>query len=469
MALSELVGVGGTGMMRAVAWHNVLARLGLHVPLVVVHDLGCVISGMGRAGPISKGMGDVRLGEAWRQLLVEVADTDLARVSSPWKHRDAMVGAVLARALSSLVPHLPEDARLRRGVELPVEVLNYIRIDPRSAYARYEQDVALAWLRTLCHHRLLVLLELEQIDIDALRLLGLFRGEQAGVGGIDLADLYSVLVNPNLSDMIDFSLELLPSLLEVKRDMGHQSFGIDGYSSIERTGTFDSLLLSQLAFDDEEFAQKYIHRELFYYTHERQFEHDRRTHYILVDGSASMRGVREVFARGLALALSKRLNVLGETCILRFFDSRLHDGVRVGEDGFAEVPYVLQFRAERGRNYAAVIRQLNAELSAPRRRDTNPLVYLITHGECQFPADEIAVLTAKAPVYGVFILPHGDLNLPYVNALHRVHVIDRQALALGKRASYAREIIDAVESDLGAASSSAMWRAPRGFEPRGGY
>src|SRR5690606_29242669 len=112
-----------------------------------------------------------------------------------------------------------------------------------------------------------------------------------------------------------------------------------------------------------------------------------------------MRGVREVFARGLALALCKRLALLGEHVILRFFDSRLYEGVRVGAQGHAEVPYVLQFRAEHGRNYARVIRQLNAELSAPRRGGVGGgggkvLVYLLTHGECQLPPDDVAALAA---------------------------------------------------------------------------
>ncbi|MFY0542003.1 hypothetical protein [Nannocystis pusilla] len=75
-----------------------------------------------------------------------------------------------------------------------------------------------------------------------------------------------------------------------------------------------------------------------------------------------------MFARGLALALCKRLALLGEHVILRFFDSRLYEGVKVGAQGHAEVPYVLQFRAEHGRNYARVIRQINAELSARAAR-----------------------------------------------------------------------------------------------------
>jgi hypothetical protein len=207
-------------------------------------------------------------------------------------------------------------------------------------------------------------------------------------------------------------------------------------------------VLSQLAYDDAVFEQKLVDHELFYYTHEKQYESEQRTHHVLVDGSASMRGVREVFARGLALALCKRLALLGEDVRLRFFDSRLYEGVQVGAAGHAEVPYVLQFRAERGRNYASVIRQLNAELSSPRRSPGQVLVYLLTHGECQFPPDEVQSLSMRAPIYGVYILPSGPLELSYLESLHRIHVIDEDAISHARRATRAREIISEVESDL---------------------
>lgn len=460
LALSELDGVGPMALMRAVAWHNVLARLGIAVPLVVVHDVGCLLCGLGRPASVAQGIGDPRLGEAWRQLLVELAETELVRQPAAWKHRDPMVGVVLARILASVSPQLPEDARVARPRELPVDVVQYARIDPRSAYTRYDQELALAWLRTMSSHRLLPLLETEQIDVDALRLLGLFRAGTTGVAGVDLADLYNVILSPQLADVIDFSLELLPSLLEVRREMGQQTFGIDGYASIERVGHIDNMVLTQLAYDDEMFEQRFVDRELFYYTHEKQYENERRIHYVLVDGSASMRGVREVFARGLALALCKRLALLGEEVVLRFFDSRLYEGVKVGAAGHVEVPYVLQFRAERGRNYAAVIRQLNAELAAPRARGgASALVYMLTHGEAQFPAADVQLLSTRAPIYGVFILPRGPLNLGYLDAVHRVHVIDDEAIAHGRRASRAKQIISEVESDL---EGAARNRAARG-------
>lgn len=447
LALSQLEGAGALALMRAVAWHNALARLGYAVPLVIVYDLGCLIAGLGRPAAQLRGLGDAEVCEQWRRLLVELADSELVRTQAGWKHRDPMVGVVLARVFSAVIPQLPEDVRVLRPRLLPVDVVQYTRVEPHSAFNRYEQTTAMAWLSTITTHRLLPILEIEQVDLDALRLLGLFRSGDA-LPGVDLADLYNVIISPSLADVVDFSMELLPSLLEVRREAGHQSFSIDGYASIERRGKLDDLVLTQLALDEDVFEQKLVDNELFYFTHEKQMENERRTHQVLVDGSASMRGVREVFARGLALALCKRLALLGEDVHLRFFDSQLYEGVKVSATGSAEVPYALQFRAERGRNYARVIRQLNQELAVPRRRGGRALIYLLTHGECQIPPEEVQLLASRAPVYGVFILPSGPLELPYLESLHRVHAIDDDAISHGRRAHKARQIIDEVQTDL---------------------
>jgi hypothetical protein len=448
LALSQIDGAGSLALMRAVAWQGILARLGYAVPLVVIHDLGCLIAGLGAPASHVRGIAERELCDAWRALLVELADSELVASQAGWKHRDSMVGVVLARILAAITPQLPEAIRVLRPIELPSDATLYLRVEPSTAFNRYDPGQAIAWLDTMVSARLLSILAVEQLDVDALRLFGLFRGGPGEAAtGVDLADLYSVMISPALGDVIDFSMELLPSILEVRRDAGQQAFSIDGYASIERRGNLDDLVLSQLALDEDIFEQKLVDNELFYFTHEKQVENEERTHLVLVDGSASMRGVREVFARGLALALCKRLALLGEKVVLRFFDSRLYEGVEVGADSHAEVPYVLQFRAEHGRNYARVIRQLNGELAGPRRGSGKVLVYILTHGECQLPTEEVQVLAGRAPLYGVFILPSAGLELPYLDFLHRVHVIDRDALSIGNRAERARQIIQSVEAD----------------------
>lgn len=449
LALSQLGETTSLALLRAAVWQTTLARLGTWVPLVVVHDLGCLITNLGRPGPSARKLVEPELGAAWHHLLSELSQTDLLRSHAAWKHRDSLIAMVLAKIVNVIRPQLPEEIRFLRPLEIPSDLSQYTRIDANSAFTRHDQKQAISWLQTLIREHLLVLITVEQLDVGAIRLLSLFRGNANATSGndlVDLVDLYNVALSPVLSDVVDFSMELLPSILEVKRDAGQQVFSIDGYAAIERRGHLNNLLLSQLALDDDAFEQRLVDQELFYFAHEKQLENEQYLHYVLIDGSASMRGVREVFARGLALALCKRLALLGEQVSLHFFDSRLYEGVRVGASGQAEIAYLLQFRAERGRNYTRVIRQLNAELSSPRRGRNRAVIYIITHGECQFPREEVQKLALRAPIYGVFILPSTSLQLAYADLLYRVYTIDAESTSIGKRATKARQIIDDVES-----------------------
>ncbi|RMG95563.1 MAG: hypothetical protein D6705_13440 [Deltaproteobacteria bacterium] len=451
LALSETMGASGVAVVRALAWQRIVARLGVSVPLVVVHDVGAVLVGLARPSPRTRGRASAEIAEGWRRLLQDLETTSLARTHGAWKHRDAMVGVVLARILGGVFPQLPEPLRAIRPRIGTLDLHAVGRIDVADAFARRDTSHAQVWLDALARNRLLLVLEVEQIDIDALRLIGLFGGaEQAVLGGFALSDLYQTIRDPSLADVVDFSLELLPSLLEVQRRTGQQTFGLDGYAAIERRGKLDDMVLSQLAYDDEVFEQKLVDRELFFYTHEKQLENEERLHLVLVDGSASMRGVREVFARGLALALGKRLALLGDAVELRFFDARIYEGVAVTGSGIAEVPYVLRFRAEHGRNYARVAEQLQRELASGRYAHRSVVVYFLSHGSCRFPPETVFAMAGRVHLHGVFILPEAPLDLPYLDALTRVHVLDEQAVSTGQRSVHARRIIAAAEQGVGA-------------------
>ena len=233
-------------------------------------------------------------------------------------------------------------------------------------------------------------------------------------------------------------------MLETKRASGMQVFSVDGYAGIERQGSIDSVVLSEFAFDQDIFEQKVIDNELYYYGHEKHRADERRLQYVLVDSSASMRGQRQVFARGLALTLVKKLSLKGDEVWLRFFDSRLYEIIRIDERKEASVPYLLCFRSERGRNYGRVFHQLAAELEQFRRRDGRPVVvYLITHGECHISTELVERLRQLAYLYGVFILPSSTMHLDYLPLLTRHQIVSRESLS-SRQSSVDRalEIVD---------------------------
>ncbi len=334
---------------------------------------------------------------------------------------------------------------------LPLDPEVYRDLDRElpALFSATDRSADLAFLRFIADNQLRLVIAFEQVDLDTLRLVGLFGAEAGAMGALNMLDLLNVFSSPEANDVVNFSLDLLPSVLETKKASGAQTFSVDGYSGVERRGSIDSLVLSELAFDELLFDMRFVENEVFYYAREKQHEEDRRLHYICVDASASMRGQRSVFARGLALTLVKKLTLRGEDVYLRFFDSRLYEAqhARPGrsETGGISVPYVLCFKGEHGRNYAKVFGLLAGEVSRVARRERRtPIVYIITHAECHVPVDTIERLRAIARLYGVFMLPsQGKLDLDYKDRLHTVQVVDEAALR--QRDERARVALDIVE------------------------
>ncbi|MEO8211601.1 MAG: hypothetical protein ABI560_00320, partial [Myxococcales bacterium] len=469
LAFSEVEPAGPAEAIQAVAWWNMLARLGLRPPLVAVHDLGLLLaqgrhSGDGQAHRLATPLPRTLLSALrvqYRALLSAVAGSDLVEALRATVPRDETIAVVLARVLSDVYLRWPGAPRRNLVDELPLVSPAYALYRPVGSPSGLDQPAAsnpappldpgwaVPFLQRLLENERAVLARLDQIDISALRLLGLFSVE----GGLpDLVDLYQVIGAIGTADIVDFSLQLLPSLLETKRRRSVQRFSIDGYASVERRGSIDALLPSELAHDEEVFAQKALSDDLLYYARERAPDAGRRLNLLLVDASASMRGARQVFARGLALALCKKLSLLGGEVWLRFFDSRLHERLDVGRAPGRELPRLLSFRSERGRNYPRVFGDLAADVGRLRREEGRDIaVTFITHAECHIPVATVEQLAKDASLYGIFVLPSRTMNLEYLPLLHRHQIVTAETLA--RAASSRRRALEIVE-DATAASST---------------
>ena len=440
LAISHVQTGNPMAPVRAAAWHNAVSRLGLHLPLFVIHDVGLLLTappGAATIAPKSALLDTLRLSpearavlQRYQALLEGIADSEIVQKASSWRLRDELIAVLLGRILGDLYHRFGDPAK-SIGVEpLPLDPTIYQEAGPEEIarlFSEFDPAPLLAFVRFLVENRLQIYTSVEQIDLDTLKLLGLFG--TASSGAVDLVDLYGAFQSSDANDVVDFSLELLPSVLETKRAAGVQTFAVDGYASIERKGSPDSLLLTELAWDEEMFERKAIDGELYYYGRERQREEQKRLQYILVDSSPSMRGTRQVFARGLALALAKKLALQGDEVWLRFFDSRLYDTQKLTNTDFA-VPYLLSFKSERGRNYGKVFRQFLVELTRLRRDESRQIVvYLVTHGQCHIPTDLVEKLAREAYLYGIFILPSSEVRLDYLKALHRHQIVDASALS----------------------------------------
>jgi hypothetical protein len=449
LALSQVQPSGGMEAIAAAAWWNMLARLGFRLPLVVVHDLGLLLSRarQGSRREVARG-GLPAAGGAvlarYQALLAAVAASEVIEDLGAAPLRDETVAVILARVIGDVYLRWAGRPRASDAAELSMSSPSYER--DRAELAReLDPAWALVFLQRLVEHDRAVVARLEQVEASTLRLLGLFALD---AGTWDLANLYQAVSTAGAADVVDFSLQLLPSLLETKRRTAAQRFSIDGYASVERRGNIDALLPGELAHDDDMFVLKALSDDLLYYGHERQQEAAGKLHYVLIDSSASMRGAREVFARGLALALCKKFSLQGGEVWVRFFDSRLYERLDIGRASRRELPRLLGFRSERGRNYARVFADLAAELARLRRDQTRDIALtFITHAECHIPVATVESLARDAYLYGIFILPSKPIDLEYLPKLHRYQVVTAESLSrAAEKRRRALEIIEDVAS-----------------------
>src|SRR5258706_2704970 len=460
MALSHVQVDTPMALVRAAAWTNSLSRMGVHLPLFLVHDIGVMLSLSRGAGGYSLRARESQLAriqvpqgsrpqlDQYRKLLENIVGSEVIERLAGLRLRDEMVAVMLSRILGDTYNRW-RDRSKAAGVEaLPLDLGILGDVDYADHFPDFDARGPWAFLEHLVSQSMHVYTQVELIDLDTVRLLGLFKedtasGSEALGGAIDLVDLFAALGSPEANDVANFSLDLLPSVLETRRSTGAQTFSVDGYASIERKGNIDSLVLSELAYDREIFEQKVVDNELLYYGREREREDERRLQYVLVDSSASMRGQRQVFARGLALTLTKKLSLEGDEVWLRFFDSRLHETIKVSRSASVPVPYLLSFRSERGRNYGKVFRQLLIEITRARRDQRRRIVlYVITHGQCHIAPDVIQALKQQAFLYGVVCLPSSDQLPDFVPLLDRSQIV--HADALSSRAERQRRALDIV-------------------------
>ena len=443
-------------VLRAVRWWRDLARLGVQLPLFAVHDLGLLYAAprervelgprLGCDATAQRLPGLPALMASYRGLIAEIAQSHAASTARGMRLGDDLVVVILARLLSTIA----KDAGSMRSpwpTTLPLDLELVRDLDPQlpglfaAAPREYEQRFLAAFARS--HLRVLTLAD--ATDLDTLRLLGMLGGDAATAGALAHVDLLAALSSPAANDIVGFSLELLPSVLETRRAPTRHTHAAEGYGGVGREGSIDSMVLTELAWENEELARRMLDGELLFYSREESPQESRRLHHIVVDASASMRGEREIFARGLAIALGKKLQLGGEDVWIRFFDSRLYDVQRTRGRASLPAAWLLGFKGERGRNPARVFAQLATEIALLRERDgREPVIHLITHAALHVPRPLVQEVRRQAHLFAVFILPSGGtLDLEWLDLLEGYAIVDHATLQQkGTRAAAAAKIVD---------------------------
>ncbi len=442
--------------LRAARWHADLLRLGLKLPFFLVHDVGLLYAAprevlelgprvppAALSAPPSSRLPDLLA--SYESFLRELGEGEPSRRAQTLRLSDALIVVLLARLLSSVAERSDVPTS---WVAAPLELELYRELDPQlpTLFGSRPRAGELAAIGAVERARLHLLTSADAIDLDTLRLLGMLGPESGAAGALAHVDLLAALGSPATNDIVNFSLELLPSVLETRRAHSAGTRAAFGYAGVGTRGSIDSLVLSELAWDDEELARRLVENELLYYTREQAREESRRLHYVLIDASASMRGDRQVFARGLAIALGKKVLLTGEELLFRFFDSRLYEPHRA-RGGQLPVAQLLGFRGERGRNPSRVFAQLATELALLRSREPRDIVvHLLTHAALHVPRQLVAEVKTSAHLFGVFILPSGGtLDLDYLDLLDHRAIVDHATLTKETaRTQAAVEIVDSV-------------------------
>jgi len=438
---------------RAARWWGDLARLGVALPLFLAHDVGLLyavpreqieIRPHPRVATAAATAPRLReLAEAYRGILAEIARTQGAQRAATLRLTDDLVVVVLARLLS---PTRAEEApRVDSPTVIDFAALSGLEARLPALFAALPRTREAEALGALSRSRLQVLSLCDTLDLDTLRLLGMLGPESRAAGALAQVDLLAALSSPAANAVVRFSLELLPGILEAHRARSTGAQAVGGYSGVGRRGSIDSMVPTELAWDDEELARRLLERDMLFYTRERAPEVAGRLHCLVIDASASMRGEREVFARGLAIALAKKLDLTGEEVRIRFFDSRLYDAHRGQDRSRVPAAWVMSFKGERGRNPARVFAQLATELTLLRAHDPRDLVvYLVSHAALHVPRPLVDEVRRLARLFGVFIVPGGGaVDLEWLDRLDGHAVVDHATLQeRSARAEAATRIVD---------------------------
>lgn len=477
LALSQVRPLSSALVLRALRWLEGLERLGVVLPFALVHDVGLLFAAPreqlvigARVDPralVHRMQGALHLVVGYRSTLSELGESEVARRAAQLKMSDDLLVVVLSRLLGTVAARTA--ARPAYRAEVPVDASLFEDLEPQlpALFAATRREFEEAALYALDTAKLFVLTMTDALDLDTLRLFGML-GSEVSAGAMAQVDLLAALESPEANDIVNFSLEILPCVLETKTRPAAGTTASHGYSGIGTRGSIDSLVLTELAWDDLELSRRIADNEVLYYAREQSREEQKRVHYLLVDASASMRGDRQTFARGMAIATGKKLLLEGEEVAFRFFDSRLYELHRA-RGGQLPTATMLAFRGERGRNPARVFAELATDLEVGRHRDPrSPVVHLYTHAALYIPREMVQAVRRYAHIAAVFILPSGGkLDLDYLDLLNAHWVVDHATLAHGAaRADAAKSILTetqgAPDQDKALDGAAVSIKAPAG-------
>jgi hypothetical protein len=219
---------------------------------------------------------------------------------------------------------------------------------------------------------------------------------QGALGVTDLADLRALtelLSLPALRhSLIAEILAFLPALAEVTTGTALQTYAVDGYGGLARSGPLDALLPSEWALPSVLLTYRYLNGELLYYGRERPPERRTTLLLILVQLSDATAGDLEPLIKASALALARAGQARGATVRVAVFNTGLQPPG--GLELPSEVAAFVGQPSRGGVDLARVVGQVAAEVRAQAHQYARVELLWLLHA--QAGADQVGAVTTLA-------------------------------------------------------------------------
>ena len=373
----------GATALRARDWQRGLERIGLAVPLFVVHDLGRLLLGLGEvlaspSTPERPAQGALQRDAAgYRRLLVEVADTLATHAPT---RRPPPEGATVA-LLAELLRDVPEACRaLAAGRPLG-------------------DATALAAMEALRESLL--------ARVDALPLGLASEARDAPPDGE--GDLRWLLALRSTEASAAVALAAAQRRAPAAgRGHGARGPSPDALDGLGHGADPTRMLLSELAWDDETLAARHLAGELLGHDVGAVAAGTTEHRLVLVDRSPSMRGERGLLAQAFALQLLHRAVADGALAELAVFDARLQLLPR-RRGGWAAALAAVAPSAAPGRDAEQAFRELERHLAGrPDLDRQSSSVVVLSHASLAVPEALVARLRGRTQLGAILIAPDAD-------------------------------------------------------------
>ena len=202
LALSAVRAQAPMMVVRALRWYRDLARLGLHVPLFLVHDFGLLYAAPKEQldlGPrpaaeaiLAQQPRIAELVKTYRSIVLEVSESEASARARTMRLNDDLVVVVLARVLGAIAQRVQKPP-YPASIPMDPEMVRDLDAQLPQLFASQPRAFETATLDAMARARLHVLTLADALDLDTLRLLGMLGPESSAAGALAHVDLLAAI------------------------------------------------------------------------------------------------------------------------------------------------------------------------------------------------------------------------------------------------------------------------------------